>query len=91
VSTSQFRDYLTEHLLRAEPTKLTLQEVDAWLYGEGLPPTLVAAQSDAFAKVDERSTNSGSVGSRASLRNERCRRRIGARTSGCTFSTICRR
>ncbi len=53
VSTSQFRDYLAEHLLRAEPTKLTLQEVDAWLYGEGLPPTLVAAQSDAFAKIDE--------------------------------------
>lgn len=53
VTTQQFRAYLDEHLVRPERGKLTLAEVDAWIYGEGIPATLVAPHSDAFANVSE--------------------------------------
>lgn len=53
VVTEQFRDYLNAHLIQREPAKLSLKEVDAWLYGPGIPPTAVLPQSDAFTKVDD--------------------------------------
>jgi aminopeptidase N len=53
IVTEQFRDYLNTHLIEPNAAKLSLAEVDAWIYGPGLPPTAVLPQSDAFTKVDE--------------------------------------
>jgi leukotriene-A4 hydrolase len=52
VDTEQFRAYLKTHLIDAGDAKLSLSEVDAWLYGPGLPKTAVLPQSDAFAQVE---------------------------------------
>ncbi|MET0984888.1 MAG: M1 family metallopeptidase [Steroidobacteraceae bacterium] len=51
--TEQFREYLDTHLLQRVPGKVSLQEVDAWLYGPGIPASAVLPQSDAFTQVDE--------------------------------------
>lgn len=53
INTETFRDYLNEHLIKDAQGKVTLAEVDAWLYQSGLPPTAVLPTSDAFAKIDE--------------------------------------
>ncbi|HKQ84465.1 MAG TPA: M1 family metallopeptidase [Steroidobacteraceae bacterium] len=52
VVTEQFREYLNTHLMQREPGKVSLEEVDAWLYGPGIPATAVLPASSAFRKVD---------------------------------------
>lgn len=53
IDTETFREYLDRNLIRQAGSKLTLAEVDAWLYGPDLPPTAVLPKSDAFAQIDE--------------------------------------
>jgi leukotriene-A4 hydrolase len=52
IYTEQFRKYLDEQLLKLAGKALTLQEVDAWLYGPDLPPSAVLPSSDAFSRID---------------------------------------
>lgn len=50
--TADFTAYLEKNLVSRFPGKVTDAELDAWIGGEGLPPTVPVPQSDAFAKVD---------------------------------------
>jgi leukotriene-A4 hydrolase len=52
VTTDDFLAYLREHVLDRPNAKVTLAEVNAWIYQPGLPDTVVMPQSDAFAIVD---------------------------------------
>lgn len=52
VTTEDFRDYLDKNLIAAHPGKVAKEEIDEWLYGQGIPATAAAPVSDAFAKVD---------------------------------------
>ena len=54
VTTEDFITYLHENLHKDNPDALTRAELDAWVYGPGLPDTARKPKSEAFAKVDER-------------------------------------
>lgn len=51
-TTDDFRAFLLETLVLANKQAASLAEIDEWLGGEGLPPTLTAPKSAAFEKVD---------------------------------------
>ncbi len=51
-TTDDFRAFLLDGLLRANPDAASLAEIDEWLDGEGLPATLTAPTAAAFEKVD---------------------------------------
>jgi aminopeptidase N len=51
-TTSDFRTFLMAHLVAAHPDAATVQEIDEWLYGQGIPQTLVKPVSAAFDKVE---------------------------------------
>jgi hypothetical protein len=53
-STADFREYLLTNLVAKKPDAATVEEIDEWLYGEGLPSTLVTPVSAAFDKVEEK-------------------------------------
>ena len=53
VTTEDFISYLHENLHKDNPDALTREELNAWVYGPGLPETARKPESDAFAKVDE--------------------------------------
>ncbi len=53
VTTEQFLGYLEENLLGEHPGKVTLFDVEQWLYKPGLPDSALLPVSDAFARVDE--------------------------------------
>ena len=53
VSTEDFINYLHKHLHKDNPEALTREEINAWVYGPGLPDTARKPVSDAFAQVDE--------------------------------------
>lgn len=53
-STADFREFLLANLAAKQPDAATADEINEWLYGEGLPPTLVAPVSAAFDKVEEK-------------------------------------
>ena len=52
VTTEDFISYLHENLHKENPEALTRAELDAWVYGPGLPETARNPQSDAFAQVE---------------------------------------
>ena len=53
VTTEDFITYLHEHLHKDNPDAVTREELNAWVYGPGLPDTARKPVSDAFAQVDE--------------------------------------
>lgn len=53
-STADFREFLLADLTAKRPDAATVDEINEWLYGEGLPLTLVAPVSAAFDKVEEK-------------------------------------
>ena len=52
VTTEDFINYLHEHLHEDNPDALTREELNAWVYGPGLPETARKPVSDAFAQVE---------------------------------------
>jgi len=52
VTTEEFIAYLHENLHKDNPDALTRAEIDAWVYGPGIPETARKPVSDAFAKVE---------------------------------------
>ena len=52
VTTEDFIAYLHKNLHKDNPEALTRAELDAWVYGPGLPDTARKPESDAFAKVE---------------------------------------
>ncbi len=53
VTTEDFLTYLHENLHKDNMDAVTKAEIDAWVYGPGLPETARKPVSDAFAQVDE--------------------------------------
>ena len=51
VTTEDFLAYLKTNLTSKSPGKVTKAEIDAWVYGPGIPDTARQPKSDAFAKV----------------------------------------
>jgi len=51
VTTEDFLSYLHENLHKDNPDALTRAELDAWVYGPGLPDTARKPKSDAFDEV----------------------------------------
>ncbi len=51
-TTADFREFLIANLVAAKPDAASIAEIDEWLYGEGLPQTLIAPVSAAFDKVE---------------------------------------
>lgn len=52
VTTEDFINYLHDNLHKDNPDALTRAELDAWVYGPGLPETARKPESDAFSEVD---------------------------------------
>ena len=52
ITTRQFRDYLQANLVDKHPGKVTMQEVDTWLYEPGIPADAPVVQSGKFSTVD---------------------------------------
>lgn len=52
ITTEDFLVYMDKNLGKKFPGKVSKAEIDAWVYGPGLPDTFIAPRSDAFAKVD---------------------------------------
>ena len=53
VTTEDFLTYLHENLHKNNMDAVTKAEINAWVYGPGLPETARKPQSDAFAQVDD--------------------------------------
>jgi aminopeptidase N len=52
ITTEQFRDYLQKNLVDKHPGTVTMAQVDAWLYGPGIPADAPQVQSRRFSVVD---------------------------------------
>ncbi len=54
ITTEDFRDYFEAEVVAAHPDRLSMAEVDEWLFVSGLPAIAfeIEPQSDAFAQVD---------------------------------------
>ena len=52
LTTREFVDYLRENLLEARPDAAAKVDVDAWIYGPGIPAGAHLASSPAFALAD---------------------------------------
>jgi aminopeptidase N len=52
VDTETFRAWLLKDLARPGAPKITAGEIDAWLYGSGLPATMPALPTDVFDALD---------------------------------------
>lgn len=53
ITSEDFRDYVREHLVDAHPGRVSMDEIDEWLYQPGMPDTAIAPESDAFVQVDD--------------------------------------
>ncbi|MEO8216834.1 MAG: M1 family metallopeptidase [Acidobacteriota bacterium] len=53
MTTKGFESYLRTHLLVETPGLEARLNIDAWLYGPGVPPNVPVANSAAFSRVDE--------------------------------------
>ncbi len=51
-TTDDFRAFLVDTLVSADPNAASLDEIDEWIDGEGIPATLTAPKAEAFEKVD---------------------------------------
>ncbi len=52
VTTEDFINYMHARLDPIDPDAVTREEINAWVYGPGLPETARQPKSDAFAKVE---------------------------------------
>jgi aminopeptidase N len=52
MTTEGFREVLLARLAKPGAPAITAAEIDAWIYGPGLPPTLVAVPQGVFESVD---------------------------------------
>jgi aminopeptidase N len=52
MTTEGFRDVLLARLQEPGAPRVTAEEIDAWIYGPGLPPTLPPVPQGVFAAVD---------------------------------------
>src|SRR5688572_18333818 len=52
IDTAAFRSWLLEYLQRPGSPAISAAEIDAWLYGEGLPATMPPVPKDVFAAID---------------------------------------
>jgi len=57
ITTEDFLTYLHDNLHVKNPDAVTKAEIDAWVYGPGLPDTFVPATSDAFTNVAAQSAD----------------------------------
>ena len=53
ITTEDFLAYFKENLMAKYPGKVTMDEVNAWIYGPGLPDTVRKVHSDAFEAVQK--------------------------------------
>jgi aminopeptidase N len=53
VTTAQFLEFLSNHLLSTKPGAVTDQEIQEWLHTESIPPFAVMPKSDALEKVEQ--------------------------------------
>lgn len=53
ITTEEFLKYLQENLLDRFPGTVSREEVNAWVYGPGIPADAVLPSTDAFAVVDD--------------------------------------
>jgi leukotriene-A4 hydrolase len=51
ITTEDFLNYFENNLWADNPDAVTKEEIDAWVYQPGIPDTIEAPSSDAFAKV----------------------------------------
>ena len=52
MTTEQFRDWLLARLARPGAPAITVAEIDAWIYGPGLPATMPAVPQGVFDALD---------------------------------------
>jgi leukotriene-A4 hydrolase len=52
MTTEAFRAELLARLEKPGAPRITVEEIDAWIYGPGLPPNLVAVPQGVFGSVD---------------------------------------
>ncbi|WP_211618716.1 M1 family metallopeptidase [Pseudidiomarina aestuarii] len=53
ISTEQFKNYLQQNLLAQNPGVVSMEKVDEWIHGEGLPEDAPRPTSDAFEQVEK--------------------------------------
>jgi leukotriene-A4 hydrolase len=53
ITTEDFKAYLEQHLLPRDPEAVTGEEIDTWLYGQGIPDLIEQPDSQAFERVTE--------------------------------------
>ena len=53
VTTAQFLEFLSTHLLSTKPGAVTDAQIQEWLNSEGIPPFAVMPKSDALEKVEQ--------------------------------------
>ena len=53
VTTAQFLEFLSKHLLSTKPGAVTEQEIQEWLHTESIPSFAVMPKSDALEKVEQ--------------------------------------
>lgn len=51
IITEDFLAYFEDHLWSQDPDAVTREEIETWIYGQGLPETIEQPTSDAFARV----------------------------------------
>ena len=56
-TTADFRTMLIDALAKEYPDAASIEEIDEWLYGEGVPSTLVAPSASAFETVEAELSN----------------------------------
>lgn len=52
ITSEDFRAYFIEQMIEVHPGRISVAELDAWLYEPGMPAFAVAPESDAFEQVD---------------------------------------
>lgn len=53
ITTEDFLAFFEDRLLADDPSAVTKEEVDAWIYAPGFPDTIEDPKSDAFERVSE--------------------------------------
>jgi leukotriene A-4 hydrolase/aminopeptidase len=53
ITTTDFIQYLNQHLLTRYPGVVTLKQVKAWIYEPGLPATAPQPTAEAFTRIDQ--------------------------------------
>ncbi|WP_068545278.1 M1 family metallopeptidase [Thalassotalea crassostreae] len=63
IGTDDFLTYLNQHLINKYPGIVSQEEINEWVFGQGLPESVPAPQSDVFTKVDNYSAqwNKGDI------------------------------